>query len=261
MVELFQNRIALFHTPNPRQRRATPLLKYHFGRVKRLAAKLRRSCHNLNLREHGRSCRDAPHGREASLPSPLSCFDSIWRCVGVGSSTGLFYIAPRIRESSNLSLTDEPSAHTGARSFFFTLVTGPRRSLSLKLSHTRFYEPQIRAHLGTTAHPGPIPPRLQNAGGAAGCKVDVRLPGEVNSNSHSARPVHLITMIKWIRTSRLSIKNSLSAREHQASASTMHPKKTAPQLLKLSGKLAGVRSVRWAGRCGWLARSNRSRPS
>ena len=32
-----------------------------------------------------------------------------------------------------------------------------------------------------------------------------------NSNSHGARPVHLIiTMIKWIRTSRLSINNSLS---------------------------------------------------
>ena len=30
-------------------------------------------------------------------------------------------------------------------------------------------------------------------------------------NSHGARPVHLIiTMIKWSRTSRLSIKNSLS---------------------------------------------------
>ena len=29
--------------------------------------------------------------------------------------------------------------------FFFTLVTGPRRSLSLKLSSTRVYEPQIRA--------------------------------------------------------------------------------------------------------------------
>ena len=42
--------------------------------------------------------------------------------------------------------------------------------------------------------------------------VDVRLPGKGNSNSHGARPVHLIiTMIKWIRTSRLSIKNSLSA--------------------------------------------------
>ena len=27
--------------------------------------------------------------------------------------------------------------------FFFTLVTGPRRSLSLKLSDTRIYEPQI----------------------------------------------------------------------------------------------------------------------
>ena len=44
-------------------------------------------------------------------------------------------------------------------------------------------------------------------------KVDVRLPGKGNSNSHGARPVHLIiTMIKWIRTSRLSIKNSLYLR-------------------------------------------------
>ena len=42
-------------------------------------------------------------------------------------------------------------------------------------------------------------------------KVDVRLPGNGNSNSHGARPVHLIIMmIKWIRTSRLSTKNSLS---------------------------------------------------
>jgi len=36
--------------------------------------------------------------------------------------------------------------------FFFTIVTGPRRSLSLKLSDTRVYAPQIRARLGTTAH-------------------------------------------------------------------------------------------------------------
>jgi len=36
--------------------------------------------------------------------------------------------------------------------FFFTLVTGPRRSLSLELSNTRVYEPQIRARLVTTAH-------------------------------------------------------------------------------------------------------------
>ena len=38
--------------------------------------------------------------------------------------------------------------------FFFTLVTGPRRSLSLKLSDTGVYEPQIRARLVTTAHFG-----------------------------------------------------------------------------------------------------------
>ena len=36
----------------------------------------------------------------------------------------------------------------GYVSFFFTLVTGPSRSLSLKLSDTRVYEPQIRARLG-----------------------------------------------------------------------------------------------------------------
>ena len=39
----------------------------------------------------------------------------------------------------------------------------------------------------------------------------MRLPGKGNSNSHGARPVHLIiTMIRWIRTSRLSKKNALS---------------------------------------------------
>ena len=49
-------------------------------------------------------------------------------------------------------------------------------------------------------------------------KVDVRLPGKGNSNSHGTRPVHLIiTMIKWIRTSRLSIKKSLSRRSSLAS--------------------------------------------
>ena len=43
-------------------------------------------------------------------------------------------------------------------------------------------------------------------------KVDIRLPGAGNSNAHGARPVHqIILMIKWTRTRRLSIKNSLSA--------------------------------------------------
>ena len=40
--------------------------------------------------------------------------------------------------------------------FFFTVVTGPRRSLSLKLSDPRVYELWIRAHLGN--HNTPIHP-------------------------------------------------------------------------------------------------------
>ena len=36
--------------------------------------------------------------------------------------------------------------------FFFAFVTGPRRSLSLKLSDTRVCAPQIRACFGTTAY-------------------------------------------------------------------------------------------------------------
>ena len=53
--------------------------------------------------------------------------------------------------------------------FFFTLVTGPRRSLNLKRSDTTVYEPQIRARLGTTAHcwslsPLPIPPSQHGYG-------------------------------------------------------------------------------------------------
>jgi len=118
--------------------------------------------------------------------------------------------------------------------FFFTLVTGPRRSLSLKLSDTRVYEPQLRARLGTTAHfcrvvvlelrtAGAIPPMMGWAAvtgdlSAGWClqagKVDIRLHGKGNSNSHGARPVHqIISMIKWIRTSRLSIKSSLCRRD------------------------------------------------
>ena len=67
-----------------------------------------------------------------------------------------------------------------ARFFFFTLVTGPRRSLSLKLSDTRVYEPQIRpgptleTTLGQMAppksgHPPGMPP---GAGGILrGCTL------------------------------------------------------------------------------------------
>ena len=42
-------------------------------------------------------------------------------------------------------------------------------------------------------------------------KVDIRLPGKGESNSHGVRPVH--QKHRWIRTSRLSIKNSLSLQQ------------------------------------------------
>jgi len=49
----------------------------------------------------------------------------------------------------------------------------------------------------------------------------VRLPGKGNSNPHGARPVlQIATMIQWIRTSRLSIKNSLSLFTLSASAAS-----------------------------------------
>ena len=45
----------------------------------------------------------------------------------------------------------------------------------------------------------------------SGVLLTCRLPGKENANSHGARPVHLIiTMIEWIWTSRLLIKNYLS---------------------------------------------------
>ena len=45
-------------------------------------------------------------------------------------------------------------------------------------------------------------------------KVGMRLPGKGDSKSHGTRPVHqIISMIKWIRTSRLIMKNSVST-EH-----------------------------------------------
>jgi len=48
-----------------------------------------------------------------------------------------------------------------------------------------------------------IPPKF--------CPRKVMLPEKRNPNSNGARPVHLIiTMITWIRSSRLTIKKSLS---------------------------------------------------
>ena len=44
----------------------------------------------------------------------------------------------------------------------------------------------------------------------------MRLPRKGNSNSHGARPVHqIITMIKRMRTSNLSMKNFFSAKPNE----------------------------------------------
>ena len=88
--------------------------------------------------------------------------------------------------------------------------------------HARPFEPQSKVNclksLSTFDDNYPQNPHKwlrdrtwDNARRAFRGEVDVRLPGKENSNFHGARPVYLIIpMIKWIRTSRLSIKNSLS---------------------------------------------------
>ena len=116
-----------------------------------------------------------------------------------------------------------------------TLVIGPRRSLSLKLSDTRVYEPHIRLGFRVWVnHVGEAEGRRPRGEHAHHChnanvrqphlvQADVRLPGKGNSNSHGTRPVHLIIkMIQWIRTSRLSIKNSVSSRPRGEHAHHCH---------------------------------------
>ena len=58
---------------------------------------------------------------------------------------------------------------------------------------------QVLEHSCSTPNPKPQTLNVKQE-----CSIKIK-------NSHGARPVHLIiTMIKWFRTSRLSIKNSLS---------------------------------------------------
>ena len=67
------------------------------------------------------------------------------------SKTGTGFLSREHLENRN-GVWGRPNSPVDRRGdfffFFFTLVTGPRRSLSLKLSDTRVYEPQIRARLG-----------------------------------------------------------------------------------------------------------------
>ena len=66
---------------------------------------------------------------------------------------------------------------------------------------------ELSKELGTLVNLAPLPVAAKKGGGAVAADP---APWEVSAPG--ARPVHLLlTMIKWIRTSRLSIKNSLSA--------------------------------------------------
>jgi hypothetical protein len=68
----------------------------------------------------------------------------------------------------------------------------------------------IVSRLGVGA-PGASRAPAYLGGSVQGRKVDIKLPGKGNSDNHGARPVHkIISMIKWIRTSRLSIENLIS---------------------------------------------------
>jgi hypothetical protein len=74
----------------------------------------------------------------------------------------------------------------------------------------RVYDLRLHLH-GRTHRPcswGVARDLLLAESGPLSRKVDIRLPGKGNSNSHGARTVH--QKHRWIRTSRLSIKNSLS---------------------------------------------------
>ena len=96
---------------------------------------------------------------------------------------------------------NEPPDHTSLLARIFVLKSTPHRNGQLQNSSLPNGQRCVAVHF------------KQPRGGCSACfrKVDVRLPGKANSNSHGARPVHLIiTMIKRIRTSRLSIKISLS---------------------------------------------------
>ena len=85
-------------------------------------------------------------------PRPLSGECSTHKTVKAGFWPWLSCKSPQHLLDCSLFARTRPGCWTLLLFFFFTLVTGPRRSLSLKLSGARVYEPQIRARLGTTAH-------------------------------------------------------------------------------------------------------------
>ena len=107
----------------------------------------------------------------------------------------------------------------GCAAVFIVLVTVPRVSRSCTLAQS--------CTLGRHAPPlSSTRPEKDKRKGTK--KVDIRLPGNGNSTPMAqGRSTEIISMIEWIRTSRLSIQISLSLSAHQKE---MH---TSPVLLTM----------------------------
>ena len=65
---------------------------------------------------------------------------------------GIFVLTPRSKFMWASTMLRGRSGAMNPFFLFFTLVAGPRRSSSLKLSDTRVYEAHVRARLRTNAH-------------------------------------------------------------------------------------------------------------
>ena len=187
-------------------------------------------------REPGWSCRRARFRRRCSrsrplalysslsLPLPTSLFPSFSLLLSLPLSTSL---STPLSLLPPLSLSLAMSISLSLSLCFFLFGLGSL-SLSLSLSLYIYISLCLSFSFSSTCGFG-----LKNQGGLADehvhrehafgarrpvlvwervpvCKVDVRLPGKVDSNSHEAKPVRLIiSMIEWIRTIRLSMKTSL----------------------------------------------------
>ena len=89
-------------------------------------------------------------------------------------------------------------------------VLGVGRRVPGSVFRVRDFEFRISGvgRLRQALSPEPLPSALPPSPLPLTRKIDIRLTGKGNSNSHGARPVYLIIrMIEWFRTSTLSIKN------------------------------------------------------
>ena len=101
--------------------------------------------------------------------------------------------------------SSEAGSYVSLTDFVYHSTLG-LRVLKQKRRERGFRFSRKRVRFRQTPNPGhqaPRPSIVERGFGFSTWKVNVRLPGTGNSNSHGARPVHqIISMIKWIRTNR-----------------------------------------------------------